>query len=297
MNLKKLDSYKKTNLILSLILAILVIIFFVGINNLKYKDSSNKYVNSALLNPKYFNQIKVIQFDDNLFVKKINDQWQVEFEGKKYPADTNKIEDLLKTFTKTIKMYKKSYTKDILLMNNCILFYTSSDIFSESQSVSALKFGQADFTNSKIDITNLKTNVVYQTENYFSDYINPSVEFFVRKDFIPESVTKDSSKIQEIVIKDFVPNKNLVLQKSNKNQEDLFYKKLNQILLLRSDDLQINLTDKISKLNPVVKVQLELGNNTTSGFSVYQLDNKYYVQTQDNLVFGISDWTFNRIVE
>ena len=297
MNLKKLDSYKKTNLILSLILAILVIIFFVGINNLKYKDSSNKYVNSALLNPKYFNQIKVIQFNDDLFVKKINDQWQVEFDGKKYTADTNKIEDLLKTFTKTIKMYKKSYTKDGLLINNCIFFYTSSDIFSESQSVSALKFGQADFTNSKIDITNLKNNVVYQTENYFSDYINPSVEFFVRKDFIPESVTKDSSKIQEIVIKDFVQNKNLVLQKSNKNQEDLFYKKLNQILLLRSDDLQINLTDEISKLNPVVKVQLELGNNTTSGFSVYQLENKYYVQTQDNLVFGISDWTFNRIVE
>ena len=297
MNLKKLDSYKKTNLILSLILAILVIIFFVGINNLKYKDSSNKYVNSALLNPKYFNQIKVIQFNDDLFVKKINDQWQVEFDSKKYPADTNKIEDLLKTFTKTIKMYKKSYTKSILSMNNCILFYTSSDIFSKSQSVSALKFGQADFTNSKIDITNLKNNVVYQTENYFSDYINPSVEFFVRKDFIPESVTKDSSKIQEIVIKDFVQNKNLVLQKSNKNQEDLFYKKLNQILLLRSDDLQINLTDEISKLNPVVKVQLELGNNTTSGFSVYQLENKYYVVTQDNLVFGISDWTFNRIVE
>ena len=297
MNLKNLSSYKKTNLILSLILAILVIIFFVGINNLKYKDSSNKYVNSALLNPKYFNQIKVIQFDDDLFVKKINDQWQVEFESKKYPADTNKIEDLLKTFTKTIKMYKKSYTKDVLSMDNYILFYTSSDIFSESQSVSALKFGQADFTNSKIDITNLKTNVVYQTENYFSDYINPSVEFFIRKDFIPESVSKDSSKIQEILIKDFVQNKNLVLQKSNKNHQDLFYKKLNQILLLRSDDLQINLTDKISKLNPVVKVQLELGNNTTSGFSVYQLNNKFYVQTQDNLVFGISDWTFNRIVE
>ena len=297
MNLKNLDFYKKTNLVLTLILAILVIIFFVGINNLKYKDSSNKYVNSALLNPKYFNQIKVIQFDDNLFVKKINDQWQVEFEGKKYPADTNKIEDLLKTFTKTIKMYKKSYNKDILSINNCILFYTSSDIFSESQSISALKFGQADFTNIKIDITNLKTNIVYQTENYFSEYINPSVEFFIRKDFIPESVTKDSSKIQEILIKDFVQNKNLVLQKSNKNHQDLFYKKLNQILLLRSDYLQINLTDKISKLNPVIKVQLELGNNTTSGFSIYQLDNKYYVQTQDNLVFGISDWTFNRIVE
>ena len=297
MNLKNLSSYKKTNLILSLILAILVIIFFVGINNLKYKDSSNKYVNSALLNPKYFNQIKVIQFDDDLFVKKINDQWQVEFDSKKYPADTNKIEDLLKTFTKTIKMYKKSYNKNTLTMNNCILFYTSSDIFSESQSVSALKFGQADFTNSKIDITNLKTNIVYQTENYFSDYINPSVEFFVRKDFIPESITKDSSKIQEILIKDFVQNKNLVLQKSNKNQEDLFYKKLNQILLLRSDDLQINLIDEISKLNQVVKVQLELGNNTSSGFSVYQLENKYYVVTQDNLFFGISDWTFNRIVE
>ena len=297
MNLKNLDIYKKTNLVLTLILAILVIIFFVGINNLKYKDSSNKYVNSALLNPKYLNQIKVIQFDDDLFVKKINDQWQVEFEGKKYPADTNKIEDLIKTFTKTIKMYKKSYTKDVLTMNNRILFYTPSDIFSESQSVSALKFGQADFTNSKIDITNLKTNVVYQTENFFSDYINPSVDFFVRKDFIPESVTKDSSKIQEILIKDFVQNKNLVLQKSNKNHQDLFYKKLNQILLLRSDDLQINLTDKLSKLNPVLKVQLELGNNTTSGFSIYQLDNKFYVQTQDNLVFGISDWTFNRIVE
>ena len=297
MNLKNLSSYKKTNLILSLILAILVIIFFVGINNLKYKDSSNKYVNSALLNPKYFNQIKVIQFDDDLFVKKINDQWQVEFDGKKYPADTNKIEDLLKTFTKTIKMYKKSYTKGILSINNCILFYTSLDTFSESQSVSALKFGQADFTNSKIDITNLKTNVVYQTENYFSDYINPSVEFFVRKDFIPESVSKDSSKIQEIIIQDFAQNKIFVLQKSNKNKLESFYKKLNQILLLRSDDLQINLIDEISKLNPVVKVQLELGNNTTAGFSVYKFDNKYFVLTQDNLIFGISDWTYNRIVE
>ena len=297
MNLKNLSSYKKTNLILSLILAILVIIFFVGINNLKYKDSSNKYVNSALLNPKYFNQIKVIQFDDDLFVKKINDQWQVEFDGKKYPADTNKIEDLLKTFTKTIKMYKKSYTKGILSINNCILFYTSLDTFSESQSVSALKFGQADFTNSKIDITNLKTNVVYQTENYFSDYINPSVEFFVRKDFIPESVSQDSSKIQEIIIQDFAQNKISVLQKSNKNELESFYKKLNQILLLRSDDLQINLIDEISKLNPVVKVQLELGNNTTAGFSVYKFDNKYFVLTQDNLIFGISDWTYNRIVE
>ena len=297
MKLKNLDLYKKTNLVLILFLAILVIIFFVGINNLKYKDSSNKYVNSALLNPKYFNQIKVIQFDDDLFVKKINDQWQVEFDGNKFPADTNKIEEMIKTFTKTIKMYKKSYTKGILSINNCILFYTSLDAFSKSQSVTALKFGQADFTNSKIDITNLKTNVVYQTENYFSDYINPSVEFFIRKDFIPESVSRDSSKIQEIIIQDFAQNKIFVLQKSNKNKLESFYKKLNQILLLRSDDLQINLIDEISKLNPVVKVQLELGNNTTSGFSVYKFDNKYFVLTQDNLIFGISDWTYNRIVE
>ena len=67
--------------------------------------------------------------------------------------------------------------------------------------------------------------------------------------------------------------------------------------MLRSDDLQINLIDEISKLNPVVKVQLELGNNTTAGFSVYKFDNKYFVLTQDNLIFGISDWTYNRIVE
>ena len=277
MKLKNLNLYKKTNLVLILFLAILVIIFFIGINNLKYKDSSNRYVTSALLNPKYLTQIKVIQFNENLFIKKINEQWIVESEGNKFPADTNKIEEMLKNFIKTIKMYKKTYSKNTKQTNNCILFYTSLDIFSNSQSVSALAFGQTDFTNSKIDIINLKNNQIYQTENYFSDYINPSIEFFIRKDF--------------------VQNKNFVLQKSNKNQEDLFYKKLNQILLLRSDDLQINLIDEISKLNPVVKVQLELGNNTTSGFSVYQLENKYYVQTQDNFVFGISDWTFNRIVE
>ena len=297
MKLKNLDLYKKTNLVLILFLAILVIIFFIGINNLKYKDSSNKYVTSALLNPKYLTQIKVIQFNENLFIKKINEQWIVESEGNKFPADTNKIEEMLKNFIKTIKMYKKTYNKNTKQTNNCIFFYTSLDIFSNSQSVSALTFGQTDFTNSKIDIINLKNNQIYQTENYFSDYINPSVEFFIRKDFIPENVSKDSSKIQEIIIQDFAQNKIFVLQKSNKNELESFYKKLNQILLLRSDDLQINLIDEISKLNPVVKVQLELGNNTTAGFSVYKFDNKYFVLTQDNLIFGISDWTYNRIVE
>ena len=76
-----------------------------------------------------------------------------------------------------------------------------------------------------------------------------------------------------------------------------FYKKLNQILLLRSDDVQLNLSEKINNSKPITQVILSLGNDTTSNFSVYFIDNKFYVKTQDNLIFGISEWTYNRIGE
>ena len=68
-------------------------------------------------------------------------------------------------------------------------------------------------------------------------------------------------------------------------------------MLLRSDDVQLNLSEKINNSKPITQVILSLGNDTTSNFSVYFIDNKFYVKTQDNLIFGISEWTYNRIGE
>lgn len=298
---------RKKNLFLMFFLIILIILFFVGIKNLKYKDSSNKFITSALVNPKYLSQIQTIEFENKFNLVKINENWFVKINENKYPADTNKIEEMLNNFTKVIKMYKKSYSKKEKSQyfqkiissnyNNCLVFYTSLENFSNKENISSICFGETDFTNTKIDILNLKNNEIFQAENIYTEYINPDVTFFIRKDFFPQNLSQNYSKIQQIIIKDFVKNHTIIYDKLNKNSEDKFYKKLNQILLLRSDDVQLNLSEKINNSKPITQVILSLGNDTTSNFSVYFIDNKFYVKTQDNLIFGISEWTFNRIVE
>ena len=297
----------KKNLFLMFFLIILIILFFVGITNLKYKDSSNKYITSALVNPKYLSQIQTIEFENKFNLVKINENWFVKINENKYPADTNKIEDMLKNFIKVIKLYKKSYSKKEKSQyfqkiissnyNNCLLFYTSLENFSNKENISSIFFGETDFTNTKIDILNLKNDEIFQVENIYTEYINPDVAFFIRKDFFPQNLSQNYSKIQQIIIKDFVKNHTIIYDKLNKNSEDKFYKKLNQILLLRSDDVQLNLSEKINNSKPITQVILSLGNDTTSNFSVYFIDNKFYVKTQDNLIFGISEWTYNRIGE
>ena len=298
---------RKKNLFLMFFLIILIILFFVGITNLKYKDSSNKYITSALVNPKYLSQIQTIEFENKFNLVKINENWFVKINENKYPADTNKIKDMLKNFTKVIKMYKKSYSKKEKSQyfqkitssnyNNCLLFYTSLENLSDKENISSICFGETDFTNTKIDILNLKNDEIFQAENIYTEYINPDVTFFIRKDFFPQNLSQNYSKIQQIIIKDFAQNQSIIYDKLNKNSEDKFYKKLNQILLLRSDDVQLNLSEKINNSKPITQVILSLGNDTTSNFSVYFIDNKFYVKTQDNLIFGISEWTYNRIGE
>ena len=129
---------RKKNLFLMFFLIILIILFFVGIKNLKYKDSSNKFITSALVNPKYLSQIQTIEFENKVNLVKINENWFVKINENKYPADTNKIEEMLKNFIKVIKIKKKSYSKKekshffqkIISSNynNCLLFYTSLEI-------------------------------------------------------------------------------------------------------------------------------------------------------------------------
>lgn len=287
----------KKNLLLSIILTILVIIFVVGLNNLKYKNSSNKYISTALVNPKYKSEISKITFNNFNLIKKAN-LWKVEINNNYYPADNKKINDLILNFTKVIKLYKKEYSKNKKAMpryNNSLLFYTSSEDFQYKE-ISSIGFGLTDFTNTKIEVINLKNNEVYQTENIYTEFLNKDYTYFIRKEFFPEEITNNYDIVQEIKIENFITNKTNYYTKTT-NNNDSFYKKLNQILLLRSEDLQLNLYETLTQEQPITKVNLELGNNTSASFSVYYFNNEYYVKTQENLIFKISQWTLNRIVE
>lgn len=287
----------KKNLCLSIILTILVIIFVVGLNNLKYKNSSNKYISTALVNPKYKSEISKITFNNFNLIKKAN-LWKVEINNNYYPADNKKINDLISNLTKVIKLYKKEYSKKrktITNYNNSLLFYTSSEDFQYNE-ISSIGFGLTDFTNTKIEVINLKNNEVYQTENIYTEFLNKDYTYFIRKEFFPEEITNNYNAVQEIKIENFITNKTNYYTKTTINN-DFFYKKLNQILLLRSEDLQLNLYENLTQEKPITKVNLELGNNTSASFSVYYFNNEYYVKTQENLIFKISQWTMNRIVE
>lgn len=287
----------KKNLLLSIILTILVIIFVVGLNNLKYKNSSNKYVSTALVNPKYKSEISKITFNNFNLIKKAN-LWKVEINNNYYPADNKKINDLILNFTKVIKLYKKEYSKNKKIIeefNNSLLFYTSSEDFQYKE-ISSIGFGLTDFTNTKIEVINLKNNEVYQTENIYTEFLNKDYTYFIRKEFFTEEITNNYDTVQEFKIENFITNKTNYYTKTT-NNNDSFYKKLNQILLLRSEDLQLNLYENLTQEKPITQVNLELGNNTSASFSVYFFNNEYYVKTQENLIFKISQWTMNRIVE
>ena len=284
----------KKNLCLSIILTILVIIFVVGLNNLKYKNSSNKYISTALVNPKYKSEISKITFNDFNLIKKAN-LWKVEINNNYYPADNKKINDLISNLTKVIKLYKKEYKKNSIKYKSSLLFYTSSEDFQYKE-ISSIGFGLTDFTNTKIEVINLKNNEVYQTENIYTEFLNKDYTYFIRKEFFPEEITNNYNTVQEIKIENFITNKTNYYTKTTINN-DFFYKKLNQILLLRSEDLQLNLYNNLTQEKPITQVTLELGNNTSASFSVYFFNNEYYVKTQENLIFKISQWTMNRIVE
>ena len=79
---------RKKNLFLMFFLIILIILFFVGIKNLKYKDSSNKFITSALVNPKYLSQIQTIEFENKFNLVKINENWFVKINEQKMKNET-----------------------------------------------------------------------------------------------------------------------------------------------------------------------------------------------------------------
>src|SRR5574344_233271 len=162
-NTNKKISFYTTYILLLLILS-LIVIFFVSLS-LTLNKYSDKTKLSALVNPKYLSDIKLIQITDDinnqeiLLQKNTDNKWYLINKNlqENILADSEYIDNLLKNFTNVLNMYEYSDKKQVkckFSTNNSILFYTSSDIFDNkiknSQLVSFLSFGYDDITGSLV---------------------------------------------------------------------------------------------------------------------------------------------------
>lgn len=303
-NTNKKISFYSTYILLLLILS-LIVIFFVSLS-LTLNKYSDKTKLSALVNPKYLSDIKLIQITDDinnqeiLLQKNTDNKWYLINKNlqENILADSEYIDNLLKNFTNVLNMYEYSDKKQVkckFSTNNSILFYTSSDIFDNkiknSQLVSFLSFGYDDITGSLVSVFNNKNSYFYLQKDVL-DYVNLNLQKFIIKDFFP---IKDiyNNPIHQAIIK--TPNSNLTLLVTNDSN---FNSKIEKLILLRSNDIDLSLTTNKPDLSKNFQLSITLvsGNLLTYQLELYKVNNQNIVKA-NNIYYKISQWTADTINE
>ena len=199
---------KKIDRLLLKILAASAVIYTISVIFSNDKKNAEKPVESAILNPKYKNEVREIQIQKNsggeteeITLKKRGDFWLLEKDfpeaeeaakspGEKITAisDGKIIESLIEKSTKIRKMYKisdndKNYRSFGLSDGSAI---SVSFLKNDGSLYTKIDFGYADSLTNRIYLRSLISETVYATENEFSQYLTTDSNYWSEGEFFPE---------------------------------------------------------------------------------------------------------------
>ena len=266
-----------------------------------------KSVKTALLNPKYKNEISQIHIHDSssqLFLQKNKDVWEIaDFENPfvKLPADSKRINKMIDDFSQVIGAVQVSVKvdkSDSLTAQN-FGFDDSAveiDFFAGGESAGEIVFGKNDFTQTKRYIKTHSLNLAYEIEDFASIYLTTSIQSWSESGLISQQVLGNikADDIQRIIADGTTFT----------NSDSLYKEYVSKLLELRHGG--INLNEQFNTENSVYKIKLELGNKNNIDIFVYKAsrEGNYLVQLnyfnfKTNVLSvyyeSISEWTFSRL--
>ena len=294
-----------------LIAAAILLLCLYLLSFFKPSNASRKAFKTALLNPKYKNEVTAFQFtkkNDSVFLEKINDFWFVKNSEKStnmLPADSFLIENLINELIKVRKLYKISdqipknsnfgFEKDSCFYIKCIY----GDSFSEYY------FGNQDFSEVFRYFMTGKNTKVYQIDSSFESWFSSMPSFWAEKTIISKKLLNitSSQDIQSIVVNGRKYTASSSDESFSSYAQNLLELRHGGILDISGEELSQLLTQ-----NPHAEVLIELGNKNRLTLKVYKspekdaLENEYallinYENQNIQSVCKISGWTLSKLLE
>lgn len=292
------------------VLAVLFIISF-PIKNSKNKRES---VKSALINPKYKDQITEISIYDTkennkngIVIYKENEYWFVKDitnSTLSVPCNSEKINSLMNNLTNISNMYKISDSD----VNKSLYGLTSPDTIHIKYSIDNVEtneilFGNLDFSQTSRYIMPGGNISIFEIDSSLEQYLNYSLSLWTEPYIISKVVTNNikASDIQSIKIQK--ENQQTIVYNSN---SEGFSEKVDRVLELRHGGICYDAFES----NPVFTMTTENGDGSEIIMRIYNISpNNYCTHTQykpsivnkDKTVYSfytkISQWTYNSILE
>lgn len=283
-----MEKSRKTNLILAVIAAVLLVLFIVSLFTKNYSRDSRKSLKTALVNSKYENTISnfTLQKGDSiLFLRKVGDLWLVsqKEEANYIPADSAFVQNFIHDLVKIVNLYQVSDS----LHHKDDFGLLGSEAFSVKYDQNELIFGDYDFSKTSRYLMTSKNTKVYETDTSLDKYLSTSIQNWSDPYIIARSIKKlTASDVQGI---------------RGTNRKDCNVEKL---LELRHGGAAISQGSE----KPELSFTLDLGDTSAITLTFYEVDLEieYNVNVKYDLkmppqnydfTVKISGWTYSKIKE
>lgn len=193
----------------------IVLFVVLGLTFIPMIKNKRTSVNSAVLNPKYVNQVKEITIEipsaqndsqrESVHLEKIGECWigSDTISGNTWPCDSQTVENMISILSKTVRMYNKSKNKsswaDLYVDEENAKIITVCG--ENGTQFSKLYYGMEDGILRKIAVRSEGKENVLQTENDISTYLNADASFWADPYLYPEIVTEYSRAQSETLLR------------------------------------------------------------------------------------------------
>lgn len=194
---------------LSVILVLLVALFLLSFTGI-FKAESRRTVKTALLNPKYKDELFSIELThgtDAVFLEKKDGIWRVKHNSLNFYTVTaqNRVEDFINELIKVVTLYKISDNlseKNAFGLNSDKTFRIKC---SYGSSFSEYFLGNQDFTRSYRYLMTGKNTKVYQIGDEIEKYLTVSLLFWTEPELISKSLVQglSANSVQRVEIQEF----------------------------------------------------------------------------------------------
>lgn len=253
------------------------------------RKSSLKTTKTALLNPKYENEIKEIDIrQDEIEIRLFynNGIWTCHWDSFIFPADQNSVSRLIGTLKKIRKLEEISRQNDFFQDSQA----TEFSYCLENGTTSSFFAGKTDLSETKISLKTGKKDKIYYTENDISQFKNLSPSFWIEPELIPLHTDYSLDIISKISFVENGIRRNLIPGSEN------FDEKLKTLLSLRHGKIE---TSDISK--EYARLELLTSEDKKILLIFSELDDQTYLVTCRNSDFNysvsISSWTYGKLKE
>ena len=310
-------SEKKNNVLIIVTAALTVLYALSFVKSCTSKDSREK-VKTALINPKYQENISRIELSDATesleFIKHDNfwvvkeaapDGSSIQNNEISLPVSQERLENFLTNLTKVRNLYKIS---DKINKNNSLglssgtefhLRYYYNDTFRE------LIFGNQDFSLSCRYLMTGESTQVYETDSSLDTYLTTQIQTWAEPFIVSHLIADSDIQTTSVIISEDDSPKNQIKQITDTQK----------LLELRHGGIiQLSEFAEIKNQHPQITITLEMGNKNKILLLIYKSQkqgNNYFVNSQyftagkKNALTSpyyqsyskISSWTYNKIKE